>query len=97
MTDDEYCTNPLQPVTPNKTEFKPPKSTDTSLSSDSKSFYPDESMSNKEAVDAVVRLNENDDTKIRLESSNVSLTLSIKMVGINVSSNFRFIIYVTFI
>ena len=96
MTDNEYFSNPLQPITPYKTEFKPPKSPDTSLSSDSKSFYP-ESMSNKEAVDAVVRLNENDDTKIRLESSNVSLTLSIKMVGIKVSSTFRSIFYVTVI
>ena len=78
MTDDEYFTNSL---TPNKIEFKPSKSLDTSFSSDSKGNYP-ESMSNIEVVDAVVRLNENDVTKIRLQSSNVSytLTLSIKMV-----------------
>ena len=84
MTDDEYFTNSL---TPNKIEFKPSKSPDTSFSSDSNGIYP-ESMSNTEAVDAVVRLNENDDTKIRLESSNVSLTvtLSIKMVCMYVQS-----------
>ena len=82
MTDDECFTNSL---TPNKIEFKPPKSPDTSFSSDSKGIYP-ESMSNLEVLDAVVRLNENDDTKIRLESSNVSLTLSIKMVCMYVQS-----------